>query len=137
MRVYFDSSAWAKLYLRETGTDRALEVTGWADEMVVSILCVPEVISALSRRRREGTVSQEEYQHLRAAVQKDVASVYVCDLTAEVLQRSLGVMEACPLRALDALHVASAIECQSDIFFSCDQRQLEAAKAHRLRTLST
>ena len=136
MRVYFDSSAWAKLYLREEGTDRVLEVTGWADDLIVSILCLPEVVSALTRQRREGALSSGQYDRLKASVLKDLASVSICALTPEVLHRSVAVMELSPLRALDALHVASAIECQADIFFSCDRRQLDAARAHHLRTLS-
>jgi predicted nucleic acid-binding protein len=136
MRVYFDSSAWAKLYLREEGTDRMMEIASWADEMVVSILCLPEVLSAMNRRRREGTLSHDDYRRLKDTLYENLASVSVCNLMPEVLQRAVSVLEKCPLRALDALHIASAVECQADIFVSCDQRQLDAARENGLRTLS-
>jgi len=60
----------------------------------------------------------------------------VCNLTIPVVVRAMGLLEKHPLRTLDALHVAGALEYRSDIFVSSDRRQLDAASASGLRVLS-
>jgi len=60
MRVYFDSSALAKRYIEETGT---AEVMAWcerADELALSVVAIPELISAFCRLRREGRITDDQ-----------------------------------------------------------------------------
>lgn len=59
----------------------------------------------------------------------------VCNLTIPVVVRAIGLLEKYPLRTLDALHVAGALEYRADLFVSSDRRQLDAASASGLRVL--
>jgi hypothetical protein len=43
-------------------------------------------------------------------------------------------METNVLRAMDALHIACALEWQADLFITADKRQLMAAKNSGLRS---
>jgi hypothetical protein len=58
----------------------------------------------------------------------------VLNLTVQVVQSAIGLLERFPLRTLDALHVACALEWPADLFVTADRRQLAAAAASGLRT---
>ena len=47
---------------------------------------------------------------------------------------ALHILETSPVRAMDALHVACALEWGADMFASSDDRQLKAAKKAGLQT---
>ena len=50
MRTYFDTSALAKRYVREPGTETVLKKCSEATEIVISVISVPELMSALNAR---------------------------------------------------------------------------------------
>jgi predicted nucleic acid-binding protein len=52
MRVYFDSSAFAKRYIDEAGTAEVLAWCERASELAISVIAVPELISAFCRPQR-------------------------------------------------------------------------------------
>jgi predicted nucleic acid-binding protein len=56
--------------------------------------------------------------------------------TDRSLYREAGMLPGRHLRSLDALHVAAALRWDADVILSYDQRQLAAADAAGLRTLS-
>ncbi len=96
--------------------------------MVVSSICLPEIISALSRLRRETKINTSQYNQCKKAAIEDFASFEVCQLSDEVLKTSIAILEHVDLRAMDALHVASAVEAKVSHFVSGDARQMAAAK---------
>jgi predicted nucleic acid-binding protein len=49
-------------------------------------------------------------------------------ITPSVVSRSVKLLEANVLRAMDSLHVACALEWQAELFVTADRRQLKAAK---------
>ena len=55
MRVFLDSSSFAKRFVEEPGSEQVEEICAEATELGLSVLCVPETVSALNRRRRERT----------------------------------------------------------------------------------
>jgi hypothetical protein len=57
----------------------------------------------------------------------EVGSEDLCDLSQEAFEQTIGCLERHPLRALDALHVGSALVYQPDFFVSADRRQAKAA----------
>jgi uncharacterized protein len=56
-------------------------------------------------------------------------------LLPDVIADAIGLLEATPLRTLDALHVACARQWRADLFVSSDARQLGAAADAGLRTI--
>jgi PIN domain nuclease of toxin-antitoxin system len=62
LNVFFDSSALAKRYIDEKGSDRVQAILSSASALAVSVICVPEIVSALCRRRRERKLSTKELQ---------------------------------------------------------------------------
>ncbi len=128
MIVYMDSSALAKRYVREEGSDRVLELTREATEIVLDVLCVPEVLSGCNRLRRETRISFEQYLMIKAELTEDVREATVIDLGNDVVATAIRCLEESSVRTLDALHVAAAATYACDLFVTGDKRQMEAAR---------
>jgi predicted nucleic acid-binding protein len=133
MRVFFDSSAFVKRYVSETGTEAVLAWCDRASEIGLSGIALPEIVSAFCRLRREGRIDDTQYRQLKSLLLADIEDAAMCDLSPEVLARSIDSLEANVLRGMDAIHLGSAIALKVDVFISADQRQLEAAFRAGLR----
>lgn len=133
MKVFLDTSAFAKRYVDEHGSDKVAALCRQADSLVVSAICLPELISALSRLVREKRLVKTAYIKLKGDALADLADVDICQITADVLVSVVSLLESHPLRAMDALHVACALAVKPDIFVSADHRQLSAARKAGLR----
>jgi predicted nucleic acid-binding protein len=142
--VYLDASAIVKHYLRESGsrwiTDlwkRTAEVSLFSAELVDV-----EVICALSRAERAGRIGLSR--------RNKAASLYLLEaqqvldhmsITAEILQRAHRLALHHPLRADDAIHLATALQLAERLsqwslpapaFVSADGNLLAAAHAEGL-----
>lgn len=135
MRLCLDSSALAKRYVLEPGTPAIVTLCQQAEEIVLSVLCMPEILSALNRLRREEKLSTEAYLQLKQSFLADFAEATIVDLTREVLSHAVVCLETTALRTLDAIHVASAAKGGCDLFVSADQRQCRGAIAMGIRVL--
>jgi predicted nucleic acid-binding protein len=135
VKVFLDTSALAKRYIAEHGSDQVLAVCQQADSLVVSVICLPELISTLSRLVRERKLASALYQELKGDMIADLADVDICQITQEVLASVVSLLELHPLRAMDGLHLACALACAPDAFVSADHRQLSAARKAGLRVI--
>lgn len=133
MRMVFDSSAFVKRYIEERGSNTVEKTLQEASELGLSVICIPEIISALNRRRREKRLSDSAYRQIKAHLSKDVVDIMVLNVTTPVIEQAIKLLETNRLRAMDALHVACAVIWQVDLFVSADKRQLEAARQAGLR----
>lgn len=133
MNVFLDSSALAKRYVQEPGSDRVEEILFSASSLGISVICVAEIISALCRRRRESKLSRRQYLKAKQALFEDIADASVVNITDQVMARAVELLERWPLRSSDALHIASAAEWSGELFVSADDRQCAAAQAYGLR----
>jgi predicted nucleic acid-binding protein len=133
LNVFLDSSALAKRYVNETGSDRLEEILSAASSLGLSIICLSEVVSALCRLRREGKLSPPQYAESKRALIQDVEGSVIIHITDQVVARAVELLEGWPLRSSDALHVACAAEWGADLFVSADERQCKAARGHGLR----
>lgn len=129
MRISFDSSALAKRYIVESGSDRVGQVCAQAQEVILSIVCIAEVVSALNRLRREKKLSTRKYHTLKQDFVDDVEQATIVPLNERVLAIAINALEKAPLRTLDAIQIASAINASCDLFISADKRQSQAATA--------
>lgn len=133
MKVFFDTSALTKKYVLERGSERLIEVFSKSEKKVISIICFPEIVSVLSRLKREKTITDSQYHKLRAFIIDDLKNFYLCELNTPVIKRSVVLLESFALKTLDALQVACAIESQSEIFMSADHQQIKAARQAGLK----
>jgi hypothetical protein len=135
VNVFLDTSAFAKRYVAEQGSDKILALCLGADSLVVSVICLPELISALCRLVREKRLGKADYRKLKRAAMADLADADICQITPDVLASVVALLESHPLRAMDALHVACALAVGPDIFASADHRQLSVARRAGLKVV--
>ena len=128
MRTCLDSSAFAKRFIEEEGSAKIEGLCSRATELGLSALCVPEIVSALNRRRREGSLTAAQYRQAKQRLIEDVSDADIIQLTPAVIATSIEILESAPLRGMDALHIACAIEWGAELFVSSDKAQLTAAK---------
>ena len=135
MKVFLDTSAFAKRYVDEPGSDKVTALCLKADSLAVSVICFLELISTLSRLVLEKKLSKADYRKLKGAAIGDLADVDICQITPDVLVSVVSLLEAHPLRAMDALHVACALAVKPDVFVSADRRQLSAVRKAGLKAI--
>ena len=133
MRVFLDTSAFAKRYIAERGSDKVIDLCQTADDLTVSVICLPELIAALSRLTREKKLDWASYRRLKDDAMADLADADICQLTEHVLASVVALLEQNSLRAIDAIHVACAIAVKPELFVSGDRQQLAAARRAGLK----
>jgi len=136
VKTFFDSSAFAKRYVDEPGSEAVESLCAAATDLALSVVCVPEIISAMNRRVRERGLSQRQYEAIKAGLAEDIRDAAIVNLTPHVIATCTAILEGNPLRAVDALHVACAVEWGAELFVSADKRRIAAARQAGLRTRS-
>jgi predicted nucleic acid-binding protein len=135
MKAFFDSSAFAKRYIAEPGSDKVEKICLQSSMLGVSSICLPEIISALCRLRRQSAITEDQYETAKQALLRDLQDALVCNITPSVIKQSIHILETSKVRSLDALHIACALEFQAEAFVSSDVHQLSAAKTAGLKVL--
>ncbi len=138
--LYLDASALVKLYLPEPGSDELDAVLLGRSDLMTSDLAVTEIVSAISRRRREGVLPASSCARLHRKILADIESGFYsrCDLMPEVhreAERLLLAIDDVSLRAADALHLALAGLSGAAAIVTYDMRMAEAATRIGLNSL--
>jgi uncharacterized protein len=135
VNLFADSSALAKRYVADEGSEKFDQLLQDSNNLAVSVLCLPEIISALCRRLRDRHLTKSEYSAAKSALETDLADIAVIAMVDEIVFRAVRLLESHPLRASDAVHISSALVWQADLFTSADMRQCAAAKASGLKVV--
>ena len=133
MKVFFDSSAFAKRYIVEPGSDKVEKICSQSAMLGVSSICLPEIISALCRLRRNSVITEDQYEIAKQALLRDLEDALICNITPSVIKQSIHILETSRVQSLDALHIVCALEFEAEAFVSSDIQQLSAAKAAGLK----
>ena len=144
MAYVLDSSALVKRYVPETGTAwvRTITTPSAGNTILVARMMPAEAISGVWRRVREGTIAPRIARAIRLLVDRHTRREYlVIELSARIVQRAEDLLEQHPLRAYDALQLASALESNARlvgaglaalVFVTADTRLLAATSAEGL-----
>ena len=129
---YFDASALVKRYVREPQTDAVRRLLA-EDTAASSRLTEVEISSAVVRRCREGGMSAKSRDAILSMLRDDFAVLYVVEFSAAISRLCHELLIRRPLRAGDAIQLASGIHLRDQIgqpteFISYDRR-LNAAAA--------
>lgn len=139
---YFDASALAKRYVREQGSASVRRLLS-SDVPATSRVTAVEIVSALMRRSREGTLSQKNRDRALAVLDGDLAAMLVVELTPEIVTRAQALLRRHPLRAGDAIQLASCLQLQQAladetvVLVAFDVRLVGAARAEGVKVSST
>jgi uncharacterized protein len=146
MKVYYlDASALVKRYLNEPGT-------AWLDELlattparyVSTTLITVELTAALARAERERRISRAHRDRItREATKECSALLRQTEVTNEIITAANGLAYRHPLRAYDAIHLATAmiiraqasgLPLEPPIFVASDRALLAIAQAEHFET---
>ncbi|MDP8989695.1 MAG: type II toxin-antitoxin system VapC family toxin [Acidobacteriota bacterium] len=135
MPSYFlDTSALAKLYVREPGTDKMLKLAAQADaSLVILSLSRVELRAAVQRRVRSRDLSKENAQAALTAFNDHLGAIYVVQhVTEALIEKALGLIDKHNLRAYDSIQLAACLTLpmqKSDerATFTCADKHLIAA----------
>jgi uncharacterized protein len=145
--AYFvDSSALVKRYVPETGSAwiRALSEEQKGNSLFIARITWVEVLSALARREREGSLTPTDRSLIIQRFRFDLNNQYqVIELDAKLVETAGQLVGQYPLRAYDAVQLASVNRIQpvfateqstSLIFLTSDDRLSTVAQALGLLT---
>ena len=128
-----------KRYVREEGSDR---VRDWlaAGTAATSRLTEVEVASVLMRRWREGSFGAAQRDRALAALVADLGILTIVEIAPPVTSRARRLLERHPLRAADAVQLASCLLLRDATggpvaFAAFDGPLNEAARAEGLTEL--
>ena len=132
--IYFDTSALAKWYLNEVGSDDVEKYIQEHGPVDMSDLTAVEMRCLLARRRREGNIDPKTEIKVFATFEEDIRQRFlICHplpdgLTAGAVNL-LSVHPDLPIRTLDALHLMIAREIQAEVLATADRVMVAGAKA--------
>ncbi|MBU0493031.1 MAG: type II toxin-antitoxin system VapC family toxin [Chloroflexi bacterium] len=146
VNVYFiDSSALVKRYITEASTPwiQAITAPRARNKLIIARITWVEVLSALARRQREGNLASVDVVRSIQVFRYDLDTQYqVVELDQALAEMAGQLTSKYPLRAYDAVQLASALRIQSAfapiessplVFLSADDRLIDVAQAAGLR----
>jgi uncharacterized protein len=135
---FWDSSAITPLLVDEA--DSGLRETQLTEDPVILVWygTLVEIHSALSRRKREGSIMQADGLHAEMRLEKLRSTWAEVEPGRRVRDRAIRLLRVHPLRAADAFQLAAAlVACAEQTtgfgFFTADVRLREAAAAEGFR----
>ncbi len=132
--VYLDASALVKLFVPEAESNDLNQALAGLTDVIVSDLALTEMASAVGRRLREQRLGRADAQRLYREASKLHATSHHAELTPPIHRRAERLMLSLtvPLRALDALHLATALDAEAATVVTFDPRLREAASSQGL-----
>lgn len=129
---FWDSSAIVPLVVPESSTGEMLSLYQDDPQILVWLLTPVEILSALCRKLREGTLERDNFRHFRDSLNLLGGDWSEITGVEQVRTRALRVLEVHPLRAADALQLSAALVATADRpsgfpFVTCDHLLAEAA----------
>lgn len=147
VNAYFlDSSALVKRYVPETGSAwiQAIADAATGNLLIIARITWVEVLSALARRQRDGSLSAPDVDLIIQRFRFDLNNQYqVVELDRALAESAGQLVNQYPLRAYDAIQLASVLRIQptfatatstSLVFLTADDRLLTIAQTAGLLT---
>ncbi|HEX8711335.1 MAG TPA: type II toxin-antitoxin system VapC family toxin [Terracidiphilus sp.] len=144
MSFYFlEATAFAKLFVREPGTDALIRLMETVEDnrKLIAASTPLEVYGAVRRRERAGEISPEDALAALELVRLESSRMVQQPLNPAVLEAARSVLDHTPVRWPAALQLAAAITARDmfrgmDItFVSASESLLDAARAEGFETL--
>lgn len=133
MKVYFDSSAYVKIFAQESGSQDARLLFELAHEGRVQIFMstwtINETIAAIDRKHRRMEISENELKRILATIIKntieyseDSKTITFIPIDREIVDRSQDIIMSRHVSADDALHLYTAYAKDCQYFIHHDEK---------------
>lgn len=139
--IFVDTSALAKRYIEEPGSEKVRLLMEEADGIVVSRLAYAETLSALIRRRKAIRVSDADFDRLLQDFRAEWEDFIVVEMNHDTLQFVDAVIEKHALCGADSIHLSTALclrnaAASGITFVASDAELLAAAQRERFPTIN-
>lgn len=127
--TYLDASAIVKILLREADAGTARRLWNSAERRTTSVVAYVEVRAAIASARRDGRLTAEMAQARGDEFDRRWEELEAVGLDDELLKAAGVVADREGLRALDAIHLATALHLgiSRSVFVTWDRRLAGAA----------
>jgi len=140
---FLESTAFAKLFVQEPGTDSLIRLMEAVEDnrKLIAASAPLEVYAAIRRRERAGAISPADATSALDILRLESARMVQEPLNPAVLEAARQLLDRTALRWPDALQLGAAIVAREMfqgtgiIFVSASQALLEAARAEGFGTL--
>jgi predicted nucleic acid-binding protein len=140
---FLESTAFAKLFVQEPGTDALIKLMEAVEDnrKLIAASAPLEVYSAIRRRARAGALSADDANAALEILRIEAARMVQEPLNPAVLESARQLLDRTDLRWPDALQVGAAIVAREMfqgmeiIFVSASRHLLEAARAEGFNVL--
>lgn len=132
--VYVDTSALAKWYVNETGSEEVEAFLREACPVYISLLTKVEMTSLMGRRTRDGQLVPETQARVLATFEGDIIAghLVILPLSSEtflIAESLLGAHPEIPLVTLAAFHLGVMHAAGIDVLATADEIMARAAEA--------
>lgn len=129
--AYFDSSVLVKIYVRENGSATARRLVR-SRQVITSSITGLELVSAFRRNVTAGSIDEKSHSAIIKRFQQHREKWRCVELTPAGLENAEKYVSDFDVRALDAIHIASAMISRGRFpkdlpFITADSRQREVA----------
>ena len=130
MRIFLDTSTLAKRYVQEQGSEELEELfSSLAKEAFVSTLAFAEFAAAIGRKLRKKEIKEEPASQAMRELEKDWDGLFSkIPLTDDLAVSAASLAVKYPLTGADAVHLASAIAVDAELFVVSDNMLISAAE---------
>ena len=140
MILYLDTSTLVKLYVEEAGSPGVRRLAEQASQLASSLIAYAEMKAATGRKNRLGELSARLFAVVQQDFDRDWSSYMVVPVGDSLVRSAGELAQRHGLRALDAIHLASAVYLAQRIgeplVFSCADSALRtAAEGEDLRVV--
>ena len=140
---FFESTAFAKLFVQEQGTDALIRLMEAVEDnrKLISASTPLEVYGAIRRRERSGAISAEDAAAALDILRMEAARMVQQPLNPAVLEAARQLLDRTTLRWPDTLQLGAATVARDMfqgteiIFVSASAQLLEAARSEGFHTL--
>jgi len=129
LKIFLDTSALAKRYIQEPGSEELEDLFFTAaTDVFVSTLVFPEFAAALGRKIRYQEIAAEVAANAMKEFEQDWYNLFIkIDLTDTIASSASSLALKYPLKGADAVHLATAISAKTALFVVSDKQLLKVS----------
>ena len=128
MKAFLDTSALAKKYIAEKGSDEFDELLEKISEILISPLFWIELNSALERRFSEKSLTKRQLIQIRREVSYDMPYFSRVVWNENLERAAVEILKRYPLKTLDSIQLAAGTLSDADFFITSDKQLYRAAQ---------
>ena len=129
--AYFDTSVLVKIYVQEKGSSRSRQLVR-TRQVITSSITGLELLSAFRRNLTAKHIDEKAFSAIAKRLVQDRERMRQVEVTGTILDKAEEYVSGFDIRALDAIHIASAMVSRERFpkdlpFVTADTRQQEVA----------